>query len=960
MKEIMTEAAASRTGSKNDELFTTSEDLLSAHYISGTHWDREWYRPFQEYRLLLVKLLDDLLDMMEGDSEFRFFQLDGQTCLIEDYLEIRPENRERLRKQIVAGRILIGPWFTMPDLFCVGDETIIRNLLLGRKIAREWGVEPMPVGFICDMFGHPSQIPQIFQGFGYTDCVLGRGTNESTTPPFFRWQSPDGSEVFTFKLQDNQGYGAFAVPRATLEKEDSFVHATMQDFCRELAAAGADNDKQLEVREKHFQIELAKYVNHEIQRSKGNGPLCLMDSMDHIPPATDVVGYLRLIRSACPEVAPKHSNLPAFFAEARKTATPNAVKTGELREPSRTQNPYLWLIPNCPSARVGIKMANDECRTLLERWADPFLAVANLQGADIPTAHLGVAWKYLLLNHAHDSICGCSIDQVHRDMMYRFDQTRVLGDQLRMQSVGFLTQSCADLAREKDEFTLTVVNPVPEARNEVVIFPVDLPPDYPTEFRESFFSQALKSFILEDANGTSVPYQRLSFVPEMNERSRFAKFCFQSDGPFSRYMVAARVPLPGLGFASLRVRPSTMPVRAAGSLRTAPASAANEFLSIEIQSNGALSITNKATGEIYRDLLTFEHRSEVADGWFHAHSLNDEQILSCASPAQVSVVHDGPEIVTFRMTILLTVPARHDAGAQRPSTEQVILPITNLISLRRGAKVIEVETSVNNTAEDHRLRLLLPTDCGEALTYISHQSFDFVERPIAIDHATADWQEMEQVEKPFMGIQAVSSSNRGLAILSCAGPHEGGVADDARRTMLITLLRSFRRTIVTTGETDGLEKGEITYRFALMPFTDELPRAQALSELARLQGGLITRQTGKRPSGFPPMSGQQSSSQGFMECQTGNLVISAIKCPETGQGLVVRLWNPTGQPQTERIQFWRHLVFAQKLDLNEEPTLSPGTVTWDGNNLEVSADAHKIVTVRVVFSGTSDSASDRM
>lgn len=72
---------------------------------------------------------------------------------------------------------MVGQWYTMPDLFCVGDEALIRNLLLGRRISNEWGVEPMPVGFICDMFEHPSQMPQIFAGFGYHDCVLGRGTN---------------------------------------------------------------------------------------------------------------------------------------------------------------------------------------------------------------------------------------------------------------------------------------------------------------------------------------------------------------------------------------------------------------------------------------------------------------------------------------------------------------------------------------------------------------------------------------------------------------------------------------------------------------------------------------------------------------------------------------------------------------------------------------------------------------
>ncbi len=933
-----------------DAAAPVSAHALTAHYISGTHWDREWYRPFQEYRFLLVRLLDDLLDLMENDSRFQFFQLDGQTCLIEDYLDVRPENRERLKKLIRSGRILVGPWFTMPDLFCIGDEAIIRNLLLGRRIAREWGSEPMPVGFICDMFGHPSQMPQIFQGFGYRDCVLGRGTNESTTPPFFAWQSPDGSEVFTFKLQDNQGYGAFALPRATLEEEDSFVLDVLPDFCRDLAEAGEDDAKRREIRERHSQIELAKYINHEIKRGQGSGPLCLMDSMDHIPPAADVANYLRLIRQACPEVAPGHSNLPAFFSDAREQNPTLSTKKGELREPSRTKNPYLWLIPNCPSARVRIKKANDECQTLLERWADPLVAIANQKGADIPSAHLAIAWKHLLLNHAHDSICGCSIDQVHRDMMYRFDQARVLGEQLRAQAIGHLTRTCADLSRNKDEFTLTIFNPAPEQRNEVIIFPIDFPPDYPAEFRESFFSQALNSFILEDAEGKKIPYQRLSFIPSMDERSRYAKFCFQSDGHFSRYQVAAKLSLPGLGFTSLRVRPSEMPVRVAGTLRSGPVSAANEFLSVEICVNGTLMLTDRRTGEIYRDLLAFEHRSEIADGWFHAHSLNDEQVLSCSSPAQVSVVHDGPEIVTFRATVTLSVPLRYDNFRDSPSTERVPLTITSLVSLRRDAQVIEVETTVDNTAEDHRLRLLLPTDCAEASTYTAHQPFDFVKRSIAIDPSTADWQEMEQVEKPFLGLQAVGTSTRGLAILSQAGPHEGGVADDARRTMLVTLLRSFRRTIRTSGEPDGLEKGTTTFRFALMPFRGELPRAQALSELARLQAGTVTRQTGKRPSGYPALAGVEPTQQSFVECQSGQLVFSALKIPESGEGLVLRLWNPTGHPQTETIRFWKKITFAQELELSEEPASEPpGKFSWVEDTMEVEAPAHRIMTFRVVL-----------
>lgn len=265
----MTQAAAATT--------TPATTTFTAHYLSGTHWDREWYRPLQEFRLLLVELIDELLDLMEGSADFKYFHLDGQTCVLQDYVEICPENRGRLARLIRQGRILIGPWFTMPDLFCVGDETLVRNLLLGRTISREWGVEPMPVGFTCDMFGHPSQMPQIFAGFGYRYCVVGRGTNEHTTPMFFQWQAPDGSRVFTFKLQDAGGYGAFCIPRAVLEKP-TFVLEQVPEFCEALRAAGDDEAERTVVKERWFRKELARYVNHETRRANGS-TIALMDGM---------------------------------------------------------------------------------------------------------------------------------------------------------------------------------------------------------------------------------------------------------------------------------------------------------------------------------------------------------------------------------------------------------------------------------------------------------------------------------------------------------------------------------------------------------------------------------------------------------------------------------------------------------------------------------------------------------
>jgi len=278
-----------------------------------------------------------------------------------------------------------------------------------------------------------------------------------------------------------------------------------------------------------------------------------------------------------------------------------------------------------------------------------------------------------------------------------------------------------------------------------------------------------------------------------------------------------------------------------------------------------------------------------ADGWFHAHSINDEELLSTGSSVQTAVVHDGPEAVTFRVSITMQVPQRFDEATQTPSEHLVPLVITSLVRLRRGARVLDLEVTVDNTAEDHRRQMLLPADCAGATTWLAHQPFDFVERPVALDPRSASWQKMEQAEKPFLGIGSVGHGQRGLALLSDAGVHEGGVVDDSRRTLFATLFRPFRRTIATGGEPDGLEKGKLTFQFALLPFAGELPRTIALRELSRLQTGIISRQSGQRPSGDPPLQGTAAATRSFLQLVEGNLAVSAIKAPESRDGFILRL-----------------------------------------------------------------------
>ena len=167
--------------------------------VPHTHWDREWYQPFQEFRARLVRLIDRLLDLLDSDPAFAHFHFDGQTIVLEDYLEIRPDRRARLCRLIRAGRIAVGPWYILPDELLVSGESLIRNLQIGHRLAAEFGA-PTKIGYLPDEFGHCAQMPQILAGFGIDNAVVWRGVGADVTQTLFTWEGLDGTSAFTVYL----------------------------------------------------------------------------------------------------------------------------------------------------------------------------------------------------------------------------------------------------------------------------------------------------------------------------------------------------------------------------------------------------------------------------------------------------------------------------------------------------------------------------------------------------------------------------------------------------------------------------------------------------------------------------------------------------------------------------------------------------------------------------------------
>jgi mannosylglycerate hydrolase len=350
--------------------------------VPHTHWDREWYRPFEHFQLALGRVVDQVIDVLESDASFSSFTLDGQAIVLEDYLEIRPGNADRLRALIAAGRIEVGPSYVLPDEFLVGGEALVRNLLIGRAVCRRFGTEPTPTGYLPDSFGHPLQLPQILAGFGIDSFIFSRGMGDEleSVGAVFRWAAPDGSEVLALQQLDHYGNFAFVPDPDEAERR---TRGILERFGPLLERAGVR------------QVLLCNGTDH-VPINPGLPRLCAELERRFPGSHVDIATYAGYV-AAVGDV-----DVPAW--------------SGELLG-SRIQN----ILRGVNSARLYVKQANEAAeRRLLEVETLGALRTLHSLGR-FPREDFDLAWRQLLRCQPHDTICGCSCDEVHRDAMARYE-----------------------------------------------------------------------------------------------------------------------------------------------------------------------------------------------------------------------------------------------------------------------------------------------------------------------------------------------------------------------------------------------------------------------------------------------------------------------------------------------------------------------------------------------------------
>jgi len=789
--------------------------------VPHTHWDREWYLTQEQFRVRLVALVDELLDVLEGDPAFRHFLLDGQTIALEDYLAVRPEARPRVERLARAGRLALGPWYVLPDEWLVSGEALIRNLRTGLGQAESFG-GAMRFGYVPDQFGHVGQLPQLFALFGFRGAALWRGVGGEITETPFWWEAPDGSRVIVLYLPHGYGHGAH-LPLAP--------------------------------------DRLARRLAREIGKHAGflrGDAMLFMNGVDHAMPQRGLPEALAKATALLPGVTFEIAGLGR--ALERLTSGPDAVRAlqrGELRSGLRSP-----LLPGCASARIPQKQADARNDRLLTRYLEPLSAwLAHLGGRGDPGL-LDFIWRIALQNHPHDSICGCSIDRVHEQMEPRFQRVEEL-------ATAELARVCRELAAftaappraasARDGDALAVWSPNAAGRAEVdAELELALPggphrrgarvalhlrdgagrrlPALADVLEPGFawqgtFPRALGATLLPDLSreflgwfvnaarwrpeGATLALDvRLGTRPDraldLHATRDALADALDAPGIETIRIEATRPPrvrlrfvddLPGHGLRLYRaVRGSAGPRAAFGGLvasrGTGSVEIANEHYRVEADSAGRICVRHAGTGTVVRDAVRFvdegdrgdEYNFDAVPGAPAIEGLEGVRVrLEPVREAEVALVVEGR----------LPVPEALAADRSARGVRRVALPVRLRVRLAPGLDRVDLEVEIDNRARDHRLRLHVRAP-WRATRHEVESAFEIAERPIGpgLPGAGTEAARPRAAEQPIgtspqRSFARLDDGGRALTLANRASPEVEAVHEpDGGTSLAVTLVRA--------------------------------------------------------------------------------------------------------------------------------------------------------------------------
>lgn len=877
--------------------------------ISHTHWDREWYLPLEHFKLRLADLMDNLLDILEQDEGYRF-HLDAQTIVLEDYLAYRPSKRSLLEKYISEGRILVGPWYVQNDFYLTSGEATVRNLFIGSAIAEEFG-RNMPIGYAADQFGIIHQLPQILRGFGIDNCIFGRGYSFAEPKPLeFIWRSPDGSEVLCEHM--------------------AFWYNNAQRFSENIDES----------------VNMLRGIIHHMNPRVRTSNYLLMNGVDHLEAQENLMPIIEGMQKRLgSDERVFQDTMPEFIervkAELKESGIELEVYEGEMRNGGAGS-----VLTGTLSSRVYLKQANARCQHMIENRLEPLWFGEALAGLrDFPLDFDRYLWKKLIENHPHDSICGCSVDAVHRHMEDRFESITESYEDLIERSTDSIGRHIDRSGLDDSQYIVTVYNPAQKNWNGAVEAVVCIPLD-----------EDKGSVAVTDADGNPADFSIVS--REVKEIRILSPINLPGSKTVAEYkMLLSARELEGISYKSFIATPTVTAATITQHEECDARVLENEFMTARINVNGTIDITEKQSGAVYSGLLMLEDTEDHGDSYI------SEMYGTPATSENVTAEID----VTVQNRYVQSRRIRYDFAFERDG--QKLIPVEINLTLKRGVPYLYADITASNDIDNHRLRVHFPTGIKSDKNYAG-APFGVAVRPKVSPFPN----DKTQPNTDYVGIE---DGSRGIAIFN-TGLYEYEQLDDEKNSLALTLLRATDRITGAWDARDRLEKcwkttesqchGEHNFNLAIYPYAGgriesrvaPLAMQFASQPFAHTVAVDINKFVGGRPfvqgPGLPglyyrPLERahivlpRNARCVKLTESLPGAMVFSALKGSEKGGSLIVRLFNTSDRQVDFSLDFARPLESASlvRIDESEIAPLAVNGSTVCG----LSAKPGEIVTIAI-------------
>lgn len=864
--------------------------MKNVHIVPHMHWDREWYFSTEESRILLVNNMEEIMEMLENNPDYPYYVLDGQTSILEDYFAVKPENKERLKKLVQEGRLIIGPWYTQTDEMVVGGESVVRNLLYGIKDSEEYG-DYMRIGYLPDSFGQSAQMPMILNGFDITYSIFWRGTSErhGTDKTEFYWKTDDGSKVLV-----------------------------------QLFPLGYAIGKYLPEDKEALQKRIDKYFT-VLDRGATTDNIILPNGHDQMPIQKDIFMIMEKLRKLYPDRKFFLSKYESVFAELEKQNNLPTLQ-GEFLD-----GKYMRVHRSIYSTRMDIKAANTRIENKITNLLEPLASLAYSLGFEYHHGLIELIWKEIMKNHAHDSIGCCCSDKVHREISNRFFLAEEKVDQL----INFYKRKIVDSMDTQEQYDrLTAFNLLPYKRTEVVTTSV---------------MTKLKSFKLVDKDSNELDFEIIGSEitdPGLIDRQIVH---YGNYDPFIKYTIQLKDTLPAMGYKTYFVVESDEKVK--NSFESTN-KVDTDYYEITVNPSGTLNIFDKQLKQSFTNVLRLENGGDDGDEYDFSPLPNEELIYSDSVDANIEISQNRFG-ATIDIEYTLAVPENLEKRKSQVVDGAVEVHIVVTVPNHKPVIEVKFEVN-NYAKDHRLRALIptnIASSFSISDNQFGSIKRDVIDSAIHV-WEKEDWDERPDPIYPMLSFVGLSNDNYGVSVLTNS-TREYEIVGDEFDTIAITLFRSIgflgkEEMLRRPGRPSGIKLptpdsqmiGKLTLDFAITTHTQQ-------ANVARIAKEYLTPVEIYNKIPHDAMRLNKSDVKTplefsfFKEVQP-NIVLSTLKKAEKDNQFVLRFYNPSNVEETAVFEFNREIDHASVANLNEKAIED---LAVNNNQVQVNVNTNQVKSI---------------